>query len=90
MRIIQPFFRKHAWKLDFNQASGKQLINAVKRIEKQYGNLDVDIPIVLIGHSKSFIKYNEKTLEPFLKYISKSSSKFEFANFNELNFSKYR
>lgn len=26
--------------------------------------------VVLIGHSKTFVPYNEKTLEPFLKRVS--------------------
>jgi len=89
-KILGPFGNKHAWKLDLNQASGRQLINAVKRIEKKFGDYNFDIPIVLIGHSKSFVKHNEKTMEQFLKYISNSPDKFRFSVFNELNFSDYR
>lgn len=26
--------------------------------------------VVLIGHSKTFVPYNEKTLEPFLRWVA--------------------
>ena len=88
--LFRPLSKKHAWKLDFNQATGIQLIRAVERIRKEYNHLNFDIPIVLIGHSKSFIKHNEKTLKLFLKFISSNPDKFSFALFNELDFSVYR
>lgn len=69
----QSFFKKSPWKLDFNQASGKQLINALKRIRKQTRTENSTIDIVLIGHSKTFISYNEKTLEKFLYWINKQN-----------------
>ena len=70
---FKAFFRKSPWKLDFNQASGKQLINAVKRIQlTNIPNRSV-IDIILIGHSKSFIGYNELSLERFLKWIESCS-----------------
>lgn len=61
------FFRKSPWKFDFNQATGRQMINAAKRIMKINSDKSV-INIVLIGHSKTFILYNEKTLEKFLRF----------------------
>ncbi len=67
----KSFFKKSPWKLDFNQASGKQLINALKRIRKQTRTENSTIDIVLIGHSKTFISYNEKTLEKFLYWVDK-------------------
>jgi len=69
----QSFFKKNPWKLDFNQASGKQLINALKRIKKQTRTENSTIDIVLIGHSKTFISYNEKTLEKFLYWTNKQN-----------------
>jgi len=83
-KLISPFTKKHAWKLDLNQASGKQIINAVKRIEKEYTQLAHDLPIVLIGHSKSFIKYNEKTFKPFLKYIKMNNHCYSFSLFSNV------
>ena len=65
---IKAFFRKSPWKLDFNQATGKQLIAAFERI-KGIEVTDRDtIDVTLIGHSKSFTRYNEITLERFLKW----------------------
>jgi len=69
---IRSFFKKSPWKLDFNQASGTQMINAVKRIERATKGMEGDVNIVLIGHSKTFVKYNEKTLEKFLKFANES------------------
>ena len=34
-------------------------------------NIVDSVDVVLIGHSKTFVLYNEKTLEPFLKRVSK-------------------
>jgi NADH/NAD ratio-sensing transcriptional regulator Rex len=58
--------------LDFNQASGYQLINAVKRIINKTINEDKQTNVVLIGHSKTFLKYNEVTLERFLKWSNQN------------------
>ena len=67
---IKSFFRLSPWKLDFNQATGSQLIGAVKRIKnRDIVNRDV-VNIVLIGHSKSFIAHNKKTLESFLRWYA--------------------
>ncbi len=71
--LWKSFFEKSPWKLDFNQASGKQLINALKRIRKQTMTENSTIDIVLIGHSKTFISYNEKTLEKFLYWTNKQN-----------------
>lgn len=76
-------FKKHAWKMDFNQCSGRQLIQALKRIEKKYNSLDQDIPVVLIGHSKLFNKRNEVSLIPFLKYVQNNKSKHNYSIFKD-------
>jgi len=70
---LNSFLRKSPWKLDFNQASGRQLINALKRIKAEKKNERNSIDIVLIGHSKTFIPYNEKTLEKFLYWTNKQN-----------------
>lgn len=67
---IKSFFLKSPWKLDFNQATGKQLIAAVKRIKRIKPDDRNSVDIILIGHSKSFLPYNEKTLEKFLKWAN--------------------
>ena len=67
---IKSFFRKSPWKMDFNQATGRQLIAAAKRIKgKRVEDRDA-VDVILIGHSKSFLPYNEKTLEGFLKWAN--------------------
>ena len=71
---IRSFFRKSPWKLDFNQATGRQLISAIKRIkDKKIDNRDF-VDIVLIGHSKSFLHYNEISLKRFLDWTVNDSS----------------
>lgn len=68
---FKSFFRLSPWKLDFNQATGKQLIAAIKRIkQRKIADREV-VNIVLIGHSKSFIPHNEKTLKSFLRWYAK-------------------
>ncbi len=74
------FLYKYAWKADFNQCSGRQLINALLRAEKQTSSTEV-VPFVLIGHSKLFTSWNETTLRPFLEFISKHSIRFNFGTF---------
>lgn len=70
---LRSFFSKSPWKLDFNQASGNQLIAALKRITKQsYPDRDT-IDVVFIGHSKSFVPYNETSFKVFLKWLSSHS-----------------
>ena len=66
---IRAFFRRSPWKMDFNQAPGSQLIGAMKRIlSRSVKDRDI-IDVVLIGHSKSFLKYNEKSFIKFLQWI---------------------
>lgn len=65
-------FGKFPWKMDFNQATSQQLIKAFERIRERSSRTEMEIvDVILIGHSKSFITYNEIQLEPFLKYIHK-------------------
>lgn len=67
---LRSFFIKSPWKLDFNQGTGKQLINALKRIRRKYKRHE-NTSVVLIGHSKTFVPYNEHTLEKFLKWAAR-------------------
>ena len=66
---FRAFFRKSPWKMDFNQATGTQLIAAMKRIMSLAIKEREMVDVVLIGHSKSFVKYNEKSFIKFLKWI---------------------
>ena len=49
------------------------MIAAMKRIILKI-NDNNRVDIVLIGHSKSFLRYNEKTLDKFLKFAVKQKS----------------
>lgn len=78
--IVASFFKKSPWKLDFNQATSTQMIGALKRILKENSGHNGIIEVVSIGHSKTFIKYNERSLSRFLAFASKQ---------NELSFGKF-
>lgn len=72
---LRSFFVNSPLKMDFNQVNGKGLIRMMKNImrrakREQIENLD----IVLIGHSKTFVPYNEKTLRPFLQWLDQRAS----------------
>ena len=72
--------QKNAWKADFNQCSGRQLINALLRAERQTSATEI-VPFVLIGHSKLFTSWNETTLRPFLEFVFKQGKRFNFGTF---------
>lgn len=67
---LKAFLRKSPWKLDFNQARGGQLISALKRIKRIRVDDRDTVDVILIGHSKSFLPYNNITLERFLKRVA--------------------
>lgn len=73
---LKSFFTKSPWKLDFNQASGIQMINALKRILRLKLQQE-KVTVVFIGHSKTFFPYNEKTLKRFLQF-AKAQKQLQF------------
>ncbi|MEI6673574.1 MAG: hypothetical protein WCO57_00195 [Verrucomicrobiota bacterium] len=78
------FVEKHAWKADFNQCTGRQLVGALQRAERLAPSVTQGIeryPFVLIGHSKLFTSANQRSLEGFLRYVAKSPSRFAFGRF---------
>ena len=77
--------RRHAWKADFNQCSGRQLIRALERAAARYGGESADLPFVLIGHSKLFTRFNEWSLRPFLSYVASQPQRFGFATFGDFD-----
>ena len=82
-RNVSLLTRKHAWKADFNQCTGRQLIGALKRAEAGYAWMSSDLPFVLIGHSKLFTAANEGSLRPLLEFVAGEKSRFSFATFGE-------
>jgi hypothetical protein len=89
-RLRQLLFARHAWKLDFNQCSGAQLVAALRRIERRYAGYDGVLPVVLIGHSKTFTAWNERSLEPFLRFVARNSDRFCFGTFRDFDLSAFR
>lgn len=72
--------RKHAWKADFNQCSGKQLIAGLQRAEALVPP-DARAPFVLIGHSKLFTRWNARSLRPLLRCVRQHANRFNFGLF---------
>lgn len=74
---VKSFFRLSPLKMDFNQVSSRGLKrmmkNVVRRVESQESTAK-RVDVVLIGHSKSFVPYNENTLEPFLRWFVKQNN----------------
>jgi hypothetical protein len=84
-RVRDLLGAKHPWKLDFNQCSGGQLISALERIEARYRDVDATLPVVLIGHSKVFTRWNERSLEPFLRFVAGNPGRFGFGTFRDFD-----
>lgn len=89
-RAMPPIFctwrellRRRAWKADFNQCSGRQLIAAIERARAQFDTDDQQMPFVLIGHSKLFSRLNERSLRPFLSYIRQHPDHLRFSKFSD-------
>lgn len=71
---IKSFFRLSPLKMDFNQVSARGLKRMMRNVMRRVNSEELkvkSVDVVLIGHSKTFVPYNEKTLEPFLKWVSK-------------------
>lgn len=73
---LKSFFVKSPLKMDFNQVGGNGLIQMMKHIVNRCDKLNDRevVDVVLIGHAKTFVTYNEKTLTPFLKWVNKHIS----------------
>jgi hypothetical protein len=82
-RLAELLTGRHAWKLDFNQCSGRQLIAGLERGRRRYDRADRTLPVVLIGHSKLFTRRNERLLEPFLEHVSAHPERFRYAGFRD-------
>lgn len=68
---LRSFFTLSPMKMDFNQVSSRGLRrmmkNVMRRVESGESRVE-SVDVVLIGHAKTFIPYNERTLEPFLRW----------------------
>jgi hypothetical protein len=83
-------FRKHPWKMDFNQCTGRQLVDGLRRVERRYGHPETPLPLVLIGHSKTFTRHNQRVLRPFLEYVAERPDRFRFGTFDRFDPERYR
>jgi hypothetical protein len=82
--------KQHAWKMDFNQCTGKQLIDGLLRVEARYGHREDPLPFVLIGHSKTFTRHNERSLRPFLEFVAENPDRFGWGTFGDFDPERYR
>lgn len=70
---LRSFFVKSPLKMDFNQVNGRGLICMMKNIMRRAERENLShVDVILIGHSKTFVPYNEKTLRPFLEWVEKN------------------
>jgi hypothetical protein len=88
--MLSDLFRKHAWKLDFNQCSGSQMISAIERARVRYAASATELPVVLIGHSKLFNRFNEGQLRPFLAHVASRPDRYGFGTFDRFDLERYR
>ena len=73
---LRSFFVKSPLKMDFNQVNGKGLVRMMKNIMRRAKREQIEhLDVVLIGHSKTFVPYNEKTLRPFLQWLAQHPSR---------------
>ncbi len=87
--IVSALFSKHPRKLDFNQLTARQQIKAVKSIAEQHKNHLLDVPVVFIGHSKTYVEQNENILEKVLIYIA-GQRDMCFSKYSEIETEPYR
>lgn len=80
-RRLGGLVAQHAWKADFNQCTGRQLIGALKRGASRHRATKGPLPFVLIGHSKLFTSWNERSLNPFLAFVAGNKPGFQFGTF---------
>jgi hypothetical protein len=62
----------------------------VERARSRHGGRGLTLPLVLIGHSKLFNRFNEGQLRPFLEHVASRPDRFGFATFDSFDVSSYR
>lgn len=84
-RWARALTARHAWKADFNQCTGHQLVAALERAARRYDRPgDVPLPFNLIGHSKLFSRANQRLLAPFPAYAARQPDRFCFSTLRRL------
>lgn len=74
---IKSFFRLSPLKMDYNQVNARGLKRMMRNVIRRVNSDELivksgEINVILIGHAKTFVPYNERRLEPFLKWIDKN------------------
>jgi hypothetical protein len=87
---FRRWFGRHAWKMDFNQCTGRQLIGALHRAEAKARAVPYEVPLVLIGHSKLFTRANGRSLAPFLRHVRGHPDRFAFGTFADVDLAALR
>jgi len=82
---IWELLGKHAWKLDFNQCTGRELIGGLRRAEVKTRDANCDLPVVLIAHSKLFTRANARSVEPLLQFVVENGTRFRFGMFADVD-----
>ena len=80
---LNSLWSRHAWKADFNQCSGRQLVATLERAHREFVVDDGPLPFVLIGHSKLFSRLNERSLRPLLAHVARGPDRFRFGTFQD-------
>jgi hypothetical protein len=71
--------KKHAWKADFNQCSGQQMLAALNRIIPYRNDYpDRVIPYLMMGHSKLYNIWNTWSLNTFFTACQKQPETIRF------------
>jgi hypothetical protein len=85
--ILDPrgWMGKHAWKADFNQCTGRQLIGALERAACTYCESETDLPFVLIGHSKLYSRLNQWSIGTLLEHVARNPAKYRFGRFRDID-----
>jgi hypothetical protein len=87
---LRSLTQHFAWKADFNQCGGRQLIHAIERADTLFSQSAAGpLPFVLIGHSKIYTRFNQWSLEPFLSFIARHSDRFGFAKFSDFDLQNF-
>lgn len=84
--LWRSIVQRNAWKADFNQCSGRQLVRALDRASARHAPTgNAVLPFVLIGHSKLFTHSNERSLRPFLSHVVRHPDRFGFDTLSGAN-----
>jgi len=71
--------KKYLAKWDFSKLNAKQMIHFLDIALKKYNYKELEIPLVMIGHTKDF--FNKRNFEKFLEIVGKKYASHNIAQF---------